>query len=143
MARSLLSEGAEVRILALLLAACPMCWTWDRLTVDCHGNPETVSYYYFQATMRQIVNSSCFDDQGQPYPCLVTLPADPIRFGPNIPDPGEGASVSTMADPVENPDLLPTPPVGGLAAWPWFTSDNPHPVAAEDDAGNKSGDLCP
>ena len=125
--------------IALLLALI----SWDRVLTDCHGNPETVSHYYFRATMRQIVNFTCFDDQGQPYPCLVTLPADPIRFGPDFPDPGTGTTVSSTVDPVEDPYLLPTPPVGGIAAWPWFTSDNQHPIVAVDCAGNQTGSPCP
>ena len=125
---------------ALLLAA----WTWDRVLTDCHGATEATSYYYFQATVRQIVQSTCLDDQGQPYGCTITLPGTPIRFTSDIPDPGTGTTVSTAFDPVANPGpLLPTPPIGGLTAWPWSSADNPAPIEAVDAAGNKSSEPCP
>ena len=125
-------------ILALLLAV----WTWDRVTLNCQGGPETVSHYYLQATMRDTLMIFCLDDQGLPSTCPVSIPADPIPFGPDIPDPGTGVSVSTWFDPVENPELLPLPGVGGLAAWPWLSEES-EPVVAVDAAGNSSGDTCP
>lgn len=126
-------------ILAFILAA----WLWDRVLTSCAGGPETVVSYHFQATMRQNILEPCLDDQGLPALCLSTVPAAPLRFGPDIPDPGEGDTVSTTADPVDIPEMLPTPPVGGLAAWPWLTLDNPAPVVAVDAAGNQSWEVCP
>ena len=126
-------------ILSLLLLAG---WMWDRVSLDCQGGHEVMGFYYFQATTRQLTDTVCFDDQGQPYPCLAMLPGTPVRFGPEIPDPGIGASISTMADPVENPDMLPTPAVGGLAAWPWFSLEA-QPICAVDAAGNDSCGGCP
>ena len=127
-------------MIALLLAT----WLWDRVLVDCHGAPETTSYYYFQATVRQAALSTCLDDQGQPYNCPITIPAPPIRFGPVFYDPGSGVTVSTSVDPIDDPAMLPLPPVGGLTAWPWASiPDNPSPVVAVDAAGNKSGSICP
>ncbi len=124
-------------ILLFLLA-----WTWDRVLTDCHSQPETVASYHFKATTRENVYLSCLDDQGQLTLCLTSVPSSPLRFGPDIPDPGVGDSVSTLFDPVEDPNLLPTPAVGALAAWPWFSPDNPTPVVAVDAAGNESG-VCP
>jgi hypothetical protein len=127
-------------ILSLLLAL----WMWDRTLTDCHGASEDPAYYYFQATIRQVTETTCLDDQGQPYSCTITLPGTPIRFTPDIPDPGTGTTVSTTFDPVLNPGpLLPTPPIGGLSAWPWPSPDNPAPVEAVDTAGNRSMDPCP
>jgi hypothetical protein len=127
-------------IAALLLAL----WTWDRTLLDCLGGPETPAYYYFQATIRQNTVTTCTDDQGQPFACTITLPGTPIRFTSDIPDPGTGTTVSTTYDPVANPGpLLPTPPIGGLTAWPWPSADNPAPVEAVDAAENKSSDPCP
>jgi hypothetical protein len=134
-------------LLALaLLAACPFCWTWDRVLTSCTGGSEAVSHYYFQATVRQIecgLPYDCLDDQGQIVTCLEcwTATAPPIRFGPDIPDPGEGASVSASFDPVEDPTWLPDPPVGALHAWPWSSPES-DPVVAVDTAGNESGG-CP
>ena len=124
-------------ILSVLLALI----SWDRVLLDCHGGSELMGHYYFQATMRQTTQTVCLDDQGQPYPCQMTLPSTPIRFGPDIPDPGNGATVSTIIDPVENPDMLPTPAVGGLAAWPWFSLEA-DPICAVDAAGNDSCRGC-
>jgi len=128
-------------IAALLLAVCPLCWTWDRVLTSCTGGPETISHYYFQATVRLTVPATCVDDLGQEYDCSYTIPGEPLRFGPDIPDPGEGASVSASFDPVAEPDLLPNPPVGAFHAWPW-PSPECDPVVAVDAAGNDSGG-CP
>jgi hypothetical protein len=123
----------------LLLAA----WTWDRPLLDCFGFPESLAYYRFRATMRETISYPCLDDQGQPSVCTATVPGSPMPFGPQIPDPGVGTSVSTFFDPVEDPDLLPTPAIGALLAWPWPSfPDNPAPVVAVDTAGNSSG-VCP
>jgi len=126
----------------LLTALLFAVWMWDRVLTDCHGSPETASYYYFQATVRETSASTCIDDQGQPYICTVTLPGPPVRFTSDIPDPGTGTFVSTTYDPVLNPGpLLPTPPVGGLTAWPWPSPES-QPIVAVDGAGNSSG-ACP
>lgn len=123
---------------ALLLAA----WMWDRPRLTACGDTD-VHHYYFRATMRQNVPSTCQDDQGQPYPCETTIPMQPERFGSDVPDPGTGATVSTQFDPVAFPELLPLPPRGGLACWPWITLDNPQSVVAVDAAGNESVEGCP
>ena len=126
-------------LMVLLLAA----WVWDRVIVDCSGRQEVVTNYYFQATMREMVWSTCPTGQGnQTAPCLVWGPAPPRPFGPNIGDPGTGTTVSTWIDPVANPQMLPLPPVGGLAAWPLPTPDNPDPIVAIDRGGNRSGQTC-
>jgi hypothetical protein len=126
-------------MLAILLALT----FWDRVLTNCRGGSEVVSYYYFQATVRQTTNTTCLDDQGHPYPCTVTLPGTPIRFTTEIPDPGTGTTVSTTFDPVANPwPLLPVPPIGGLTAWPWFSTEAA-PVVAVDVAGNRSDQTCP
>jgi len=119
---------------ALLLALT----SWDRVLLDCGGGNEVMGHYYFRATMRQVADIPCLDDQGQAALCPTTIPDMPRAFGPSIPDPGSGVTVSTDFDPVEDPDLLPVPPVGGLAAWPWFSPENMDPVVAVDAAGNES-----
>jgi hypothetical protein len=128
----------------MLLSLLALLWMWDRVLTDCSGAPEATSYYYLQATVRLNVTSTCLDDQGQPYSCIMTLPGTPIRFTTDIPDPGTGTTVSTTFDPVANPGpLLPTPPIGGLTAWPWPSTDNPSPVVSVDNAGNRSSQPCP
>ena len=117
--------------------------SWDRVTTSCEGTPDTVGHYYFRATMRSQMSIACTDDQGLPAICYVTVPDLPRKFGPDIPDPGTGVSVSTLFDPVENPDLLPTPAPGGLSAWPWYSLENIHPVVAVDTAGNESIQCIP
>ena len=125
--------------MALLL----LTWVWDRVVTDCRGRTEIMSHYYFQATMRETREALCPIGQGkQTVPCTILVPAPPIPFGPNIGDPGTGASVLTWVDPVAVPDLLPIPPVGGLAAWPWPTADNPNPVVAVDMRGNRCDEVC-
>jgi hypothetical protein len=127
----------------MLMALLLFAWTWDRVLTDCQGRSETTSHYYFQATMRETGMGSCPTGQGsQTEPCLIVVPAPPLPFGPNIGDPGTGTTVSTWVDPVAFPDLLPQPPVGGLAAWPWPTADNPNPVVSVDRAGNRCTDTC-
>lgn len=124
-------------MLALLLSA----WMWDRVLTDCLGSPETVTHYYLQATARFQTLEVCLDDDGVPFPCTKMLPGDPVRFTGNIPDPGTGTTVTTTYDPVANPDMLPTPPLGGVVGWPWFSPES-MPVVAVDAAGN-DGRLCP
>ena len=126
-----------------MMAFLLFTWAWNRVMTNCRGGPETVSFYYFQATMREIRQGSCPTGQGnKTFPCSIVVPAPPVPFGPNIGDPGTGVNVATWVDPVENPDLLPLPPVGGFAAWPWPTADNPDPVIAVDSAGNRGGQIC-
>lgn len=126
--------------LAALLLALVM---WDRVLTDCNANTETVGHYFYQATIRVLVPAWCVDEFGQLFECSATIALDPIRFGPDIPDPGSGNTVTTDIDPVGHPEMLPDVPVGGLAAWPWFSFDNQEPVVAVDAAGNESTDPCP
>ncbi len=128
----------------MLMAFLVLSWMWDRVVTDCRGGPKTVSYYYFQATMREIGTAPCPPGTGiHTGPCTVILSAPPVAFGPNIGDPGTGTTVFTYVDPVETPDMLPDPPLGGLAAWPWPTLDNPHPVVAVDRSGSSCKESCP
>ncbi|MCI0657768.1 MAG: hypothetical protein L0170_11945 [Acidobacteria bacterium] len=128
----------------MLMSLLLLSWVWDRVVKDCHGGPETIRHYYLRATMRQIGTGMCPTGQGnQKAPCTAVLTAPPVRFGPDIGDPGTGTTVLTYVDPVENPNLLPIPPVGGLAAWPWATVDNPHPVVAVDMSMNRCDQACP
>lgn len=126
----------------MFLAICPACWMWDRVLTDCHGDPETTAHYLFSATTRITAQGTCIDEDGNPYTCASTQPADPRPFA-QIPDPGTGFAVETSLDPVEDPDILPLPPVGGLTAWPWPSPENPEPVIAVDLAGNWSTLPCP
>ena len=127
----------------MLMALLLLSWIWDRVVTNCYGGPETVSHYYFQATMREVRLDSCPTGQGnKTAPCLVVVAAPPYPFGPNISDPGTGSTVTTSVDPVAQPDLLPVPPVGGLAAWPWPTADNPNPVVVVDTMGNRCDQVC-
>jgi len=126
-------------VMTLLL----LSWLWDRVIRDCSGGPETIHHYYFQATMRQNAMGMCPTGQGnQTAPCLRVFTVPPVRFGPDIGDPGTGTTVLTYVDPIENPNLLPIPPVGGLAAWPWAGTDNPNPVVAVDMGGNSCVQIC-
>ncbi|HEV8375965.1 MAG TPA: hypothetical protein VGR38_06980 [Candidatus Polarisedimenticolia bacterium] len=123
-------------LMVLLLAA----WVWDRVLLDCSGSQETITNYYFQASILTQVPGTCSTGQGnQTMPCLVWSALPPVPFGPNIGDPGTGTSVSTWFDPVATPQALPEPPVGGLAAWPWPTGN---PVGAIDRGGNRTGQTC-
>lgn len=122
-------------MLALLLVAY---WSWDRVLTDCNGGSEVIDHYEWMATARTISDCLCTDDNGQAVACPCTIPAPPIVFR-QFSDPGFGVSVTVADDPVGNPDLLPTPPVGGLTAWPWPSPENPDPVVAVDRAGNRSG----
>jgi len=127
----------------LLIIGLLLSWTWNRVVSDCHGGPERTSYYYYKATVRVMGPSTCPTGQGnQTQPCLIVVPGAPLPFGPNISDPGTGRTVLSWVDPVEDPDLLPIPPLGGFAAWPWPTADNPNPVVAVDYAGNHCDQLC-
>lgn len=131
-------------ILALLLAG----WMWDRVVTDCHGAPESVSYYVLSATSRITAAGSCCCDQGQPFACPTTIPAPPVHFR-HVSDPGAGSTVAIAEDPVGDPGLLPTPPLGGLVGWPWPSPENPDPVIACDRAGDEGGkancsdEVCP
>ncbi len=128
----------------MLMSLLLLTWLWDRVVKDCHGAPESIHHYYLQATMRQNGIGLCLTGQGnQTTPCPVVFKAPPVRFGPDIGDPGTGTTVLTYVDPIEDPDLLPIPPVGGLAAWPWPGADNPHPVVAVDMRGNRCDQACP
>ena len=127
----------------MLLSFLLLSWMWDRVTTDCHGGRESMSHYYFQATMRVLGTGSCPTGQGnKTEPCPAMVAAPPIPFGPNIGDPGTGTTVLTNVDPVDNPDLLPIPQVGGLAAWPWPSAENPDPVVAVDMQGNRCDQVC-
>lgn len=120
-------------LLALLLG-----WLFDRVITDCHAGPETVSHYVLQATLLVEVSGTCFDDQGQPYPCDVATFAAPLPFR-EIPDPGSGTTVLIPEDFVASPELLPEcSPPPCVVGWPWFV-----PVVAVDLAGNRSDDVCP
>lgn len=127
----------------MLMAFVFLSWMWDRVLTDCRGQAESVSHYFFQATIRETAFGSCPAGLGNPgESCPAIVPAPPIAFGPNIGDPGKGKTVFTWVDPVANPALLPNPPLGGLAAWPWPTADNPDPVVAVDRAGNSCRQVC-
>jgi hypothetical protein len=129
---------------ALLGLSLLLSWTWDRVVTDCHGGPETVSHYYYQATVRIEVPINCPPGQGRSIDtCFVLLPGTPMPFGPNIGDPGTGTTVVSWVDPVADPDILPNPPLGGFVAWPWPTPDNPNPVISVDLAGNHCDQGCP
>jgi hypothetical protein len=123
----------------MLMSLLLLAWMWDRVVTNCHGGPETIHHYYFQATMRQNAPGYC---PTQTEPCGTIVAASPVPFGPNFGDPSTGSVVSTWVDPVAYPDMLPLPPVGGLAAWPWPTADNPSPVVAVDMNGNRSDSVC-
>ena len=126
-------------MMVVLLAA----WMWDRVLTNCSGGPESITNYYFQATIRVQVMGSCSTGQGnKTEPCLLMQTLPPVPFGPNIGDPGTGTTVSTWVDPTANPGMLPDPPVGGLAAWPWPCAGNPNPVVAIDRGGNRSDQTC-
>ncbi len=128
----------------MLMAFLVLSWMWDRVVKDCMGGPKIVSYYYFQATIREMGPGSCPTGRGsQTEFCFTAVPANPVPFGPNIGDPGTGTTVFTYVDPIETPDILPDPPLGGFAAWPWPTRDNPHPVVAVDRVGNSCKQTCP
>jgi hypothetical protein len=120
-----------------------LSWMWDRVMTNCHGKADTMSYYYFQATMREPGIGSCPTGKGnKTAPCTIMIAATPIPFGHNISEPSSGTTVFTYDDPVSTPDMLPIPPVGGLAAWPWPTTDNPNPVIAVDGQGNRCNQVC-
>jgi hypothetical protein len=126
-------------VMTLLL----LSWLWDRVIRDCSGGSERIHHYYLQATMRQMGMGQCPTGKGnQTAPCPKVLTAPPVRFGPDIGDPGTGTTVLTYVDPIEDPNLLPIPPVGGLAAWPWVGADNPNPVVAVDMGGNSCMQVC-
>src|SRR5262245_1475971 len=127
----------------MLMSFLLLSWLWDRVIRDCHGGTETIHHYYLQATMRVTGMGKCPIGKGnQTTPCSVVLTAPPVPFGPNIGHPGTGTTVLTYVDPVEDPNLLPIPPVGGLAAWPWPSADNPNPVVAVDMGGNRCDQVC-
>src|SRR5206468_8268538 len=110
--------------MALLL----LSWIWDRVVTNCYGGPETVSHYYFQATMREVRLDSCPTGQGnKTAPCLVVVAAPPYPFGPNISDLGTGSTATTSGAPFAQPALLLCPRVGALAACPWPTAATPNP----------------
>jgi hypothetical protein len=127
----------------MLMALLLLSWMWDRVVTNCSGGTETVHHYFMKATMFQNVTSNCPTGQGnQMAPCLKTVQLTPVRFGSDIGDPGTGTTVTCYADPFEDPALLPDPPVGGLAAWPWPTSLNPSPVMVMDMAGHTNSETC-
>jgi hypothetical protein len=127
----------------LLVLALVLSWMWDRVVTNCKGGPEQTSYYYFQATIRLEVWSQCRTGTGKvTVPCLVQSYARPIPFGPQIPDPRTGTTVFTWFDPVDDPTVLPTPPLGGVSAWPWPCADNRNPVVAVDASGNRCFQVC-
>jgi len=127
----------------MLMSLLLLSWLWDRVVKDCHGGSETIHHYYFQATIRVMGTGMCPTGQGnKTAPCNTVVSAPPVRFGPDIGDPGTGTTVLTYVDPIEDPNLLPIPPVGGLAAWPWVTAENPDPVIAVDMGGNRCGQTC-
>ena len=123
----------------MVMALILLSWLWDRVLANCDGGQEAIAYYQFQATMRVTKMGTCTTGQGnQTYPCLVFVPQPPVTFGPRVSDPGAGNTVATIFDPVEYPASLPTPPVGGLSAWPWPSPENPVPIVAVDWGGNSS-----
>ena len=127
----------------MLMSLLLLSWLWDRVVRDCHGGSEAIHHYYLQATIRVNGMGTCPTGKGnQTTPCPATLTAPPVPFGPNIGDPGTGTTVLTYVDPVADPNLLPIPPVGGLAAWPWPSADNPNPVVAVDMGGNRCDQVC-
>ena len=127
----------------MLLSFLMLSWVWDRVVKDCHGGPENVSYYFLQATMRQTRMGTCPTGRGnKTVSCLVYVSAPPVPFGPNISDPGSGTTVYCWLDPVDHPDILPDPPAGGVAAWPWPSPENPNPVIAVDASGNRCDQMC-
>jgi hypothetical protein len=133
------AEGDAKVMMVVLLAA----WMWDRVLTNCSGGQETITNYYFQATMFVQVAGTCPTGQGnQTMPCLKPSYLPPKPFGPNIGDPGTGTTVSTWLDPVADPGMLPDPPVGGLSAWPWPCAGNLSPVVAIDRGGNRSDQTC-
>jgi hypothetical protein len=131
-------SGIARRMVLFLLSL----WTWDRVLVDCAGAPEAVAYYYFQATLREGQWITCRDEKGKLTLCYQIVSRPPVRFGPNIPDPGIGATVTTSYDPVAQPEFLPLPPIGSFVAWPWPTPENPQPVVAVDFSGNSGSQIC-
>lgn len=118
---------------------------WDRTLVDCQGGPETPAYYFFVATTRWVQQRiCCCDEGGVEYDCSRMVAGVPVRFGPDVFDPGVGTSVQTDFDPVANPALLPEPGVGGMSAWPWVSAELvAGPVVAVDTSGNRGDQACP
>jgi hypothetical protein len=128
----------------MLMAVLLATWIWDRVITDCHGGPERMSHYYFQATVRVMGPATCATGQGnQTEPCIRAVPSTPLPFGPNIGDPGTGTTVSTYFDPIKFPYILPNPPLEGFSAWPWPTADNPHVIISVDLQGNRCDQNCP
>lgn len=125
----------------LLVMAFLALVTWDRVvTQGCSGDSEVsgVVRYRMLAAVRVVGPMPCTDAQGQAATCPGTLPDLPIEFLEPIPQPTTGTTVSTTADPVANPELLPLcsdPPC--LTAWPWGEF-----ARAYDAAGNASA-VCP
>jgi|GEM_PF-1457793 len=127
----------------MLMSLLLFAWLWDRVVTNCKGGPETIHHYYLQATVRQNSLGMCPTGVTNQYsPCFIVVPSPPVRFGPDIGDPGTGTTVITYVDAVEYPNLLPNPPVGSLMAWPWKTADNPYPVVAVDMAGLRCTQTC-
>jgi hypothetical protein len=123
----------------MLMSLLLVSWLWNRVVTNCKGGPETIHHYYLQATVRQSILGMCPTGVPNQYsPCNILVARPPVRFGPDIGDPGTGTTVITYVDAVSDPNLLPIPPVGGLAAWPWPTPDNPNLVVAVDMAGQSS-----
>ena len=91
--------------------------------------------------MFQVRNSMC-GQGGHALICPINAAAVPLRFGPDIGDPGTGTTVKTYVDAVEDPTILPDPPIGGLAAWPWPNASNPSPVMVVDMVGHTNSETC-
>lgn len=123
----------------MVMALILLSWLWDRVVANCDGGQETIAYYQFQATMRVMEMGTCSSGQGnQTYACKVVAAKPPVVFGPRVSDPGAGNTVTTVFDPISSPTTLPMPPVGGLSAWPWPSTENPSPIVAVDFGGNSS-----
>src|SRR3990172_1139789 len=83
-------------------------------------NEVTPAYYLYVATVRQVVPATCIDPQGLPFDCSRVEPRPPIVFR-QVSDPGSRVDASSSFYPLSDPDSLPTPPLGGVTAWPWET----------------------
>jgi hypothetical protein len=125
----------------MLMALLLLSWMWDRVVTNCSGGTERIHHYYLRATMFQVGTGVC-GQGGQSKSCAMNSMAAPIRFGPDIGDPGTGTTVTTYVDALEDPTLLPTPLIGGLAAWPWPNASNPTPVMVVDMAGHTNSETC-
>lgn len=112
------------RLLCLVLA--PFVWSWDPVTLDCKGKPETGPVTY---TVAQVL----VEPGGYREDCAVNESGEEVCVWNIVYHPAVFLGEDLVGEPHYPDDAVYVPPLGGVTFWE---------PGAVDAAGNRSGGPC-